>query len=108
MPIKANRKYIKEIYGPVCRTPCPVYMVVLWVGPQSTNANTDGYRNVLQASRLKVPVLVAWGCFADEYHWTDGIGPRDKHAQDAKKPTTRAERNDNSFSTHEFPWIFAS
>src|ERR1043165_4970182 len=50
-----------------------------WVGEESSIAHTRGIRNdVVQALRnLKVPVL-RWpgGCFADEYHWKDGIGPR--------------------------------
>ena len=53
----------------------------LWVGEDSTIPNTSGYRNdVLEALKeLHVPVL-RWpgGCFADDYHWEDGIGPRDE------------------------------
>ncbi|MCA9731833.1 alpha-N-arabinofuranosidase, partial [candidate division KSB1 bacterium] len=49
----------------------------IWVGEESTIPNTKGIRNdVIEALRnLKVPVL-RWpgGCFADEYHWMDGIG----------------------------------
>jgi len=76
----------------------------IWVGENSTIPNTRGYRNdVLAALRkLEVPVL-RWpgGCFADEYHWRDGIGPRD----------TRPHRvntfwggviEPNEFGTHEF------
>jgi alpha-N-arabinofuranosidase len=53
----------------------------VWVGENSPIPNTNGYRNdVLEAiRRLDVPVL-RWpgGCFADEYDWRDGIGPRDE------------------------------
>ena len=53
----------------------------IWVGEDSSIPNQDGFRlDVLQALRdLKVPLL-RWpgGCFADEYHWRDGIGPQDK------------------------------
>ena len=49
----------------------------IWVGEDSPIPNTKGYRNdALKALReLKVPVL-RWpgGCFADDYHWRDGIG----------------------------------
>ncbi len=49
----------------------------VWVGEKSTIPNTNGYRNDVIAAlkNLKVPV-VRWpgGCFADEYHWRDGIG----------------------------------
>jgi alpha-N-arabinofuranosidase len=50
----------------------------IWVGPKSKIPNIKGYRkDVVEALRaLHVP-LVRWpgGCFADEYHWRDGIGP---------------------------------
>jgi alpha-N-arabinofuranosidase len=50
----------------------------VWVGKGSPIPNIDGYRkDVIDALRaIKVPV-VRWpgGCFADEYHWRDGIGP---------------------------------
>src|SRR5512136_3209123 len=49
----------------------------IWVGPDSPIPNTRGVRNdVLAALKaLDLPVL-RWpgGCFADEYHWRDGIG----------------------------------
>jgi len=49
----------------------------LWVGPDSRIPNTNGFRNdVVSALRdIAVPV-VRWpgGCFADEYHWREGIG----------------------------------
>jgi alpha-L-arabinofuranosidase len=50
----------------------------IWVGPNSSVPNEDGYRkDVMQALiKLEIPNL-RWpgGCFADEYHWMDGIGP---------------------------------
>lgn len=52
----------------------------LWVGPGSGSANTEGFRNdVLEAlRRMGVPML-RWpgGCFADDYHWEDGVGPQE-------------------------------
>jgi len=51
----------------------------IWVGEASAIPNTRGFRNDVVAAlrRLRVP-LVRWpgGCFADTYHWRDGIGPR--------------------------------
>ncbi len=51
----------------------------LWVGEKSSIPNTRGFRNdvVGALKALGVPVL-RWpgGCFADLYHWRDGIGPR--------------------------------
>ena len=53
----------------------------IWVGEQSSIPNTRGIRNDVVAAlkRIQAPV-VRWpgGCFADEYHWMDGIGPREK------------------------------
>src|SRR5215467_11216805 len=50
----------------------------LWVGQESSIPNVGGIRSdVLDAlKRLEIPVL-RWpgGCFADDYHWEDGIGP---------------------------------
>lgn len=76
----------------------------IWVGPDSTIPNTDGIRNdVLEALRhIRVPVL-RWpgGCFADEYHWQDGVGKR----EDRKYMVNNnwgGVVEDNSFGTHEF------
>ncbi len=76
----------------------------LWVGTESTIPNIEGYRKsaVEYLRELGVPVL-RWpgGCFADDYHWRDGIGPR------GKRPKTvnihwGNYTEDNSFGTHEF------
>jgi alpha-L-arabinofuranosidase len=76
----------------------------LWVGPDSKIPNTDGYRNDVVAAlkALHVP-NVRWpgGCFADEYHWRDGIGPRDKRPTSINT-TWGGVEEPNSFGTHEF------
>lgn len=76
----------------------------VWVGPDSSIPNHDGYRtDVLEALReLKIPVL-RWpgGCFADEYHWMDGIGPRESRPKLVNNNWGRTVE-DNSFGTHEF------
>ncbi|GHT63074.1 alpha-N-arabinofuranosidase [Bacteroidia bacterium] len=75
-----------------------------WVGENSPIPNTRGIRNdVVKALKdIQVPNL-RWpgGCFADEYHWMDGIGPRDKRP---KMVNTHwgGVVEDNSFGTHEF------
>ena len=75
-----------------------------WVGEDSPIPNTRGIRNDVVAAlkQLNVPVL-RWpgGCFADEYHWKGGIGPRDKRP---KMINTHwgGVVEDNSFGTHEF------
>ena len=76
----------------------------VWVGEDSPIPNTNGYRNDVMAAlkRLDIPV-VRWpgGCFADEYDWRDGVGPRD---QRPKRINTHwgGVIEDNSFGTHEF------
>ncbi len=76
----------------------------LYVGENSDIPNENGMRkDVVEALReLKVPVL-RWpgGCFADEYHWKDGIGPK---ATRKKMINTNwgGVMEDNSFGTHEF------
>ncbi len=75
-----------------------------WVGENSSIPNTRGIRNdVVKALKdIAIPNL-RWpgGCFADEYHWMDGIGPRD---QRPKMVNTHwgGVTEDNSFGTHEF------
>jgi alpha-L-arabinofuranosidase len=76
----------------------------IWVGPESPIPNTRGIRSdVVSALReLKVP-NVRWpgGCFADQYHWRKGIGPRDK-----RPATVNSAWGDvidtNAFGTDEF------
>ncbi len=76
----------------------------IWVGENSPIPNTNGYRkDVVEAlKRIQIPNL-RWpgGCFADEYHWRDGIGPRNKRP---KMINTHwgGVIEDNSFGTHEF------
>ncbi|WP_114748848.1 alpha-N-arabinofuranosidase [Pleomorphovibrio marinus] len=76
----------------------------IWVGPDSEIPNQEGYRtDVLNALKeLKIP-NIRWpgGCFADEYNWRDGIGPR---ADRPKRINSHwgGVVEDNSFGTHEF------
>jgi alpha-N-arabinofuranosidase len=76
----------------------------LWVGEHSSIPNTRGLRkDVVQALReLHVPV-VRWpgGCFADGYHWRDGIGPRQKRPHTING-TWGNVIEPNAFGTHEF------
>ena len=76
----------------------------VWVGESSSIPNTNGYRNdVIAALReLKVPV-VRWpgGCFADEYHWRDGIGPRENRPVKVNTHWGGVPET-NEFGTHEF------
>lgn len=75
-----------------------------WVGEDSPIPNTRGIRNdvVGALKKIKVPVL-RWpgGCFADEYHWMDGIGPRPKRPSIVNVHWGGVTEN-NHFGTHEF------
>jgi alpha-N-arabinofuranosidase len=76
----------------------------IWVGTDSAIPNTRGIRNdVAEALRaMRIPVL-RWpgGCFADEYHWKDGIGPREKRPAMINTHWGGVVEN-NHFGTHEF------
>jgi len=76
----------------------------IWVGKNSPIPNTHGFRNdVLAALKaIRVPVL-RWpgGCFADTYHWMDGIGPAEKRPKFVNT-TWGGVVEDNSFGTNEF------
>jgi alpha-N-arabinofuranosidase len=75
----------------------------MWVGSQSNIPNTRGWRNdvVGALKELHVP-LVRWpgGCFADTYHWRDGIGPRDKRPSNVHGNGNVEQIN--AVGTHEF------
>lgn len=76
----------------------------VWVGEKSPIPNTRGFRKDVLAAlqELKIPVI-RWpgGCFADEYHWRDGIGPRDKRPVRINTHWGGVEES-NAFGTHEF------
>ena len=76
----------------------------IWVGPDSPIPNTRGIRNDVVAAlkAIKVP-NVRWpgGCFADEYHWRNGIGPEGKRPV-TLNPNWGGVIEPNTFGTHEF------
>lgn len=76
----------------------------IWVGEDSSIPNTRGIRNdVVEALKnIKVP-NVRWpgGCFADEYHWKDGIGPKENRPSMVNTHWGKVVEN-NHFGTHEF------
>ena len=76
----------------------------IWVGEDSAIPNTRGIRNDVVAAlkKLNIPNL-RWpgGCFADEYHWKDGIGPREKRPKLINTHWGGVVEN-NHFGTHEF------
>ncbi|MBN2012693.1 alpha-N-arabinofuranosidase [candidate division KSB1 bacterium] len=76
----------------------------IWVGEDSPIPNTRGIRNdVVEALReIQIPNL-RWpgGCFADTYHWKDGIGPREERPTIVNVHWGGVTEN-NHFGTHEF------
>ena len=76
----------------------------LFVGENSEIPNVKGMRtDVVEALKnIKLPVL-RWpgGCFADEYHWEDGIGPQENRKR-MVNTNWGGVVEDTSFGTHEF------
>lgn len=101
---KSGPKIDRNIFGQFAENLGHGLYEGIWVGPDSSIPNTRGIRNdVVTALReLKVP-NVRWpgGCFADQYHWRKGIGPRDK-----RPATVNSAWGDvidtNAFGTDEF------
>lgn len=76
-----------------------------YVGDSNTTIpNKNGIRlDVVDAlKKLKIPVL-RWpgGCFADTYHWKDGVGPK-KERPSMLNVWWGNVKEDNSFGTNEF------
>ena len=98
--VKVNR----NIYGHFAEHLGRCIYEGIWVGEDSPIPNTRGIRNdVVEALRqLQIPVL-RWpgGCFADEYHWRDGIGPREDRPKLINTHWGGVVEN-NHFGTHEF------
>ena len=101
---KDNKKISRHIYGHFAEHLGRCIYDGFYVGEDSQIPNTRGIRNdIVEALKIiKIPNL-RWpgGCFADEYHWKDGIGPKEK------RPATINTHwggviEDNSFGTHEF------
>jgi alpha-N-arabinofuranosidase len=101
---KRTARIDKNIYGHFSEHLGRCIYEGLYVGENSTIENIDGIRvDVLNALKaMKLPIL-RWpgGNFADEYHWKDGIGPKEKRK---KMINTHwgGVVEDNSFGTHEF------
>ena len=94
----------KEIYGHFSEHLGRCIYNGIYVGEDSDIPNTRGMRNdVVEALRdMGIPVL-RWpgGCFADEYHWMNGIGPKESRVK-MINTNWGGVTEDNSFGTHEF------
>lgn len=103
-PSKKQSKINKEIYGHFSEHLGRCIYEGIYVGEDSPIPNKNGMRtDVVEALKhIRIPVL-RWpgGCFADEYHWKDGIGPKETRK---KMINTHwgGVVEDNSFGTHEF------
>jgi alpha-N-arabinofuranosidase len=101
---EAQGKINKNIYGHFSEHLGRCIYDGFWVDPGMNVPKKDRIRlDIVDAlKKIKIPNL-RWpgGCFADEYHWRDGIGPRD---QRPKMVNTNwgGVVEDNSFGTHEF------
>ncbi|GET22731.1 alpha-N-arabinofuranosidase [Prolixibacter denitrificans] len=103
-PDEAKTKINKEIYGQFAEHLGHGIYGGIYVGEKSDIPNIDGYRtdvvNALKAMKVSV---IRWpgGCFADTYHWKDGIGPKDKRPS-IVNVNWGGVTEDNSFGTNEF------
>ena len=76
----------------------------IWVGEDSPIPNLGGIRrDVVEALRRIHPPVIRWpgGCFADDYHWADGIGPRTQRPRRVNIWWGEVIET-NAFGTHEF------
>lgn len=93
----------REIYGQFAEMLGHGIYDGIWVGENSSIPNIHGYRkDVVDALKeIKVPVI-RWpgGCFADQYDWRDGVGPRDKRP--LRLNASWGGEESNAFGTHEF------
>ncbi len=94
----------KNIYGQFAEHLGRCIYEGLYVGEDSDIPNTNGIRNDVVAAlkELDVPVL-RWpgGCFADDYHWRDGIGSKEDRPYMVNTNWGGVVEN-NHFGTHEF------
>jgi alpha-N-arabinofuranosidase len=94
----------KNIYGQFAEHLGRCIYEGIWVGEHSPIPNTYGIRNdVVEAlNKLNIPVL-RWpgGCFAEYYHWMNGIGPRAYRKRTVNSSWGQVVET-NQFGTHEF------
>src|SRR5690606_29422600 len=76
----------------------------IWVGEDSPLENTNGIGNAVLKARKEMKIAgLRWpgGCVADEYHWKDGMGPRETRKRMINTHWGGVVEN-NHFGTHEF------
>lgn len=103
-PARSRGTISRNIYGHFSEHLGRCIYQGLFVGKDSPIPNVNGMRtDVVQAlKKIGVPVL-RWpgGCFADEYHWEDGVGPQEQRKR-MVNTNWGGVVEDNSFGTHEF------
>lgn len=81
----------------------------LWLGNRETTIPLqNGFRADVLAALRALPVpLLRWpgGCYADHYHWRDGIGPAERRPVRLGLSCGLQVEDDNSLGTHEFLWL---
>ena len=100
----ANQTISKQIYGHFAEHLGRCVYGGFYVGENSKIPNTAGVRNDVVAALKKLKIAnLRWpgGCFADTYHWKDGIGPKDKRPLMVNTWWGGVTEN-NSFGTHDF------
>lgn len=101
---KIKGKINREIYGHFSEHLGRCIYGGIYVEEDSPIENVNGMRkDVVDALKeIRLPVL-RWpgGCFADEYHWMDGIGPKEKRKK-IVNTHWGGVIEDNSFGTHEY------
>jgi alpha-N-arabinofuranosidase len=83
----------------------------VWVGNQPGDIpHQNGFRTDVLTALKALPVpLLRWpgGCYADHYHWRDGIGPAAERPIRLGMSCGLQVEDDNSLGTHEFLWLCA-
>ena len=113
MPRAKITVHLDEPHGPVIRPELYGHFAEhlgecvyggLWVGEDSPIPNHAGLRaDAIDALRRIKPAVLRWpgGCFADDYHWEDGVGPRRERPRTVNLWWGQTVET-NHFGTHEF------
>ena len=100
--ISWRKIYLPGTAGTLYRVSC-IYDGI-WVGEDSEIPNYHGIRKDLVDAFQKLhPPVIRWpgGCFADVYHWRNGIGPREQRPVTYNENFGTFETDPNQFGTHE-------
>lgn len=102
---KKNGHINKELHGQFIEFLGSCIYDGIWVGEDSAIPNYGGMRkDAVDALKKLAPPVVRWpgGCYADTYHWKNGIGPREERPITYNENFGTYEPDSNQFGTHEF------